>query len=175
MSEHEHTGSCACCDGGREPLLSQEDGRIARFGYTYTSVFGNSEAPGFMYTTGLSERGLSDVIFVGSHDPRCMGYLAGAVDHMVAGGTVEPGRIEPGRSFNGFEVPIFIVEARRKIDTHAFGVPARLERVGSKAEPRLLQIVMPDLQGRFPWEEGYEWLEQQVDDPAGQPMASEPR
>jgi hypothetical protein len=175
MSERDHDEACACCEGGRDAFLSQEDERIARFGYTYTSVFGSAEAPGFMYTTGLSERGMPDVIFVGSHDPRCIGYLSGAVDHMVAGGTVEPGRIEPGQSFNGFEVPIFVIEAKDKIATHAYGVPARLERVGSGAEPRLLQIVMPDLQGRFPWEDGYQWLEQLVDDPTGQPIASDPR
>ena len=83
----------------------------------------------------------------------------------MAGGVVAEGRHEAEAAPNPFRVPAWIVRADDKLDSHAFGVRARLRRIGSEAEPRLLQVVMPDLVSRFPWEPGYEWMEQMIGRP----------
>lgn len=157
---------CACCSG--VDVTAVEDERIAEFGVTFTGVFaGDDGAPGFVYSTGLSEKGLADLIFVGDCSAPAMRYLVDlaqiAVDeNREVTGFVDAFEMAQG---NGFNMPMWIVPADGKLATHALGVARRLERVGAPVtEARLQQVVMPDAQGRFPWEPGYAWIEQLATD-----------
>jgi hypothetical protein len=161
-----HGSGCACCADGFDAVLDREDRAIADYGFNYTLVFGGDDAPGFIYTTGLAEKRLPEFIFVGSSEPRSHAYLAKFIEHEMAGGVVAEGLHRAETAPNPFRVPAWIIPADDKLDSHAFGVRARLRRIGSDAEPRLLQVVMPDLAGRFPWEPGYEWMEQMIEKPS---------
>ena len=143
-------------------VIEREDAMIDEFGFAYTLVFGGDSSPGFVYTSGLAEKGLPEFIFVGSSEARSHGYLTEFVKHVMVGGALPIGRYQVGSPPNPFRVPAWVVEADDKLETHAFGVASRLRRIGSDVKPRLLQIVMPDLVGRFPWEPGYEWMNQMV-------------
>ncbi len=145
-------------------LLRHEDEMIEQHGVFYTLVFGEGTSPGFVYTSGLSEKGLHDLVFVGSSSRESVGYLEGHVERMLEGADLGPGLIPPETDSNGYAVPVVIIGAQSKLGTHAFGTKARLERIGSERTAGLLQVVMPDLSGRFPWEEGYAWMDQSLDE-----------
>lgn len=143
-------------------LIAKEDGFIQGYGFFHHLVFGDEDNPGFIYTTGLSEKGKPDMIFVGSSRPNSAGYLREIIAHMLAGGEIQPGRIEPETDLNPYRVPMFVLDATAKLETHAYGVHRRLRRVGSTMPARLMQVVMPDLDGRFPWDDGYDWADQRI-------------
>lgn len=163
MNDEKYAG----CANGKEDFVAGNDRMIEQHGFMYQAVFagGNDDQPGFIYTIGLTERGLPEFIFIGGSHPQASGYISGAIETAMAGGTVEPGLVAPQTGINPYMVPMWVLAADHRLHTHAFGVASRLERVGSTATPRLLQIVMPDLSGRFPWEEGYVWMDQQVETP----------
>ena len=144
-------------------LTATEDAFIESHGFFYHLVFGDHDNPGFIYTSGLSEKKSPDLIFVGSSNANSTGYLRNVVDHLLSGRTIEPGGIEPETDLNPYLVPMFVMDAQAKLLTHAFGVSSRLKRIGSTLPPRLMQIVMPDFSSRFPWEDGYDWVDQMVD------------
>lgn len=160
-----HEENCACCTKGVDAARANADAMIRDHGFMFQAVFGSDESRAFVYTIGLAERGLPEFIFVGSSSPQAAGYLGAAIDAAMAGAQINPGMVDPETALNPFGVPLWILEADDKLETHAFGVTARLERVGKDATPRLLQVVMPDLNGIFPWEPDYNWLEQDVDKP----------
>jgi len=162
-----HEDKCACCAQDPETVLANDDRMIEQYGFMYQAVSsgGNDDSPGFMYTIGLAERGLPEFIFIGGSNAAASGYLRGAIETAMAGGAIEPGLVAPETGINAYAVPMWVLRADHRLQTHAFGVAARLERAGSTATPRLFQIVMPDLSGRFPWEKGYVWMDQQVETP----------
>lgn len=167
------------CQHG-ETIFQDQDRHIEQFGYSVMCVFGSDEGPGFVYTIGLSEKGMTDLIFIGDSSPNAAAYIQGAASAQIAGEKLTMGRIEPiwtrddsdaeiaakfeaaMTSINGFPVPMFVIEADDRLDTHAFGVRRRLAGIESDGTPRLAQVVMPDMSGRFPWEPGYGWLDQDV-------------
>lgn len=158
----DHDATCACCSNPGFSMSDHLDGMIAESGVGLQPVFGSETGPGFMYTTGLSEKGGADVIFVGDCSEPVLAYMGGAIDAALSGVPVATGRHEPGTDLNPFGVPMWIVEASDKLATHAFGATSRVERIGSPRPARLLQVVMPDREGRFPWDAGYDWLDQRV-------------
>lgn len=160
-----HDKGCACCAKGREAALAEQLQMIRDHGFMYQAVFGGDDGPGFVYTIGLAQRGLPEFIFVGSCSQNAANYLRGPVEGAMAGIDIRPGLLAPESELNPYSVPAWVLAADDKLDTHAFGVRSQLRTAGSDAVPRLLQIVMPDMTGRFPWEEGYDWQEQQVDAP----------
>lgn len=159
-----HDPNCACCAGGRDiaAMLAREDADIERIGFHCCLVLPGDGEPGFVYTSGLAEKALPEFIFVGGCDVHAWGYIAGFVETALKGDPVPEGLVPAGdgNGPNPYTVPAWVVPADDKLDTHAIGVRSRLRRIGSNVAPRLLQVVMPDLSGRFPWEDGYRWREQ---------------
>lgn len=160
-----HESGCACCTQGPEAALAEQLRMIRDHGFMYQAVFGGEDGPGFVYTIGLAQRGLPEFIFVGDCRGPCANYMRGVIEAAMSGVEVPLGMLAPESDLNPYSVPAWVLAADDKLDTHAFGVRRQLERVGSGETPRLLQVVMPDLSGRFPWEEGYKWLDQQVSAP----------
>lgn len=158
-----HDGAgCACCAAGPEAYFAEQDRMIEEHGFSYSMIQPGPNSPGFVYTIGLAEKGLPEFIFVGGCDRNAVDYISSLVDHVRNGGTIEPGMIPPGTPMNGFTVPQWVIEADDKLRTHAYGVTSRLERIDNDELPHLMQVVMPDHQGLFPWDDGYQWRDQQV-------------
>lgn len=158
---HDHEQTCACCAG--RDIIADEDAAIAATGVNFQAVFGDDDGPGFVYTSGLSEKGLADLIFVGDHTEPAADYLLGFVaTQLDDGAPTVGGLVPPGDPRNGYDVPVWLADGSDKLRTHALGVESRLRRIGSDRPARLLQVVMPDRTGRFPWEPGYAWLDQKV-------------
>lgn len=167
------------CQHG-ETFFQDQNRNIEEHGFSILCVFGDEEAPGFVYTVGLSEKGLADLIFIGDSSPNAAAYLQGAALSQLQGHDLPMGRIEPLWSkadseeeiaqkleaienpVNGFPVPMMIIDAEDRLKTHAYSALRRLEAISSDNQARLVQVVMPDMQGRFPWEPGYDWLDQDV-------------
>lgn len=165
-----HDDDCACCGttgAGFSAILAREDADIEEHGFHYSLVFGNEDVPGFIYTSGLAEKGLPEFIFIGSSEPRSHMYIAAFIAFVRNGGDVQAGLVPPTgeQGPNPFAVPAWVLDANDRLETHAYGVEARLRRIHSSVEPRLLQVVMPDLKGRFPWQPGYDWLDQDIHEP----------
>lgn len=163
MSEHDE--GCACCARGPEAVQAEADRMIAEHGFMFQAVYGSDDTPGFVYTIGLAQRGLPEFIFVGSCQPNAANYIRGAIGVAMAGGAITTGLAAPESDLNPYGVPAWILRADDKLGTHAFGVLRQIERVAAEGPPVLYQVVMPDMSGRFPWENGYDWLDQQVTTP----------
>lgn len=159
--------ACDCgnpnCKGGDEHLFRRQNRNIEEIGFSVMSVLAGDEGPGFAYTLGLSEKNGHDLIFVGDSGKPVHGYLWGPIKAQLDGGVLTPGVVEPETGINPYRVRMALLPADDLLETHAFGTARRLSRIESEAPPRLLQVVMADLENRFPWEDGYDWLDQLVD------------
>jgi len=154
---------CAGCTQGIDAAREQQAAMIRDHGFMFQAVGGGEGTPGFVYTIGLAQRGLPEFIFVGSCQRPAVGYLEGAIDAAMAGTEIVPGLVPPETGINPYQVPAWVLTASDKLDTHAFGVRRQLEIAGKPDTATLLQIVMPDMSGRFPWEPGYDWVDQQIE------------
>lgn len=167
------------CDHG-DTFFQDQNRMIEQHGFSVLCVLGDDDGRGFIYTIGLSEKGMSDLIFIGSSSQQAASYLMGAAQVQLKGGSISMGRIDPvwdktdseeevlaklekgGSLINGFPVPMVLTDASARLSTHAFSTARRLEAIESKRDPKLVQVIMPDMEGRFPWEDGYDWLDQDV-------------
>lgn len=157
------------CDNARcscgPTFFQEQNAKIERNGYTYLGVLPSEDSPGFVYTIGLSEQGKSDLIFIGAaQHSSAVGYIAAAAIAQNEGHTLTPGILPPETEVNPYGVPMAIVQANHLAETHAFSAARRLDAIESVEAVSICQIVMPDMEGRFPWEEGYDWLDQQITD-----------
>ena len=169
-----------------DTFFQDQNRMIEQHGFSVLCVHGDDDGPGFIYTIGLSEKGMSDLIFIGSSSQQAAAYLMGAAHSQLEGNSLTMGRIDPiwnkdeseetvtqklekaGALVNGFPVPMVLMEANDRLTSHAFSTARRLEAIESKRKASLAQVIMPDMEGRFPWEAGYDWLDQNVNAaPAG--------
>lgn len=146
-------------------MRAEADALIEKYGFMLQAVFGGEDNPSFIYSIGLAQRGLPEFIFVGSCQPQASDYLMGAIEAAMAGTKIEPGLVAPESEINPYMVPAWILQADDKLQTHAYGVTGQLARQGLPAEATLFQVVMPDMSGRFPWENNYDWVDQQITTP----------
>lgn len=158
-----HDPECSSCAG--RDMITDQDAMIAEIGVAIILVMAG-DTPGFVYTSGLSEVGKADMIFVGDYTEPARMYLKSFIGGQLDEGAEVPlGLLPLDHPMNAYGLPIWILDASDKLETHAFGTTDRLERIGSTEPPRLLQVVMCDKAGRFPWEPDYHWLDQQVTTP----------
>jgi hypothetical protein len=137
----------ACSEGG----FDLEDG-IDRAGHVVIAVVGDLvEEERFAYTVGLHGRMLPELVVFGQH-PSVAGTLLNDLAEMLRSGEVPavPGREIPGMlGMNGeFSVRLGAVHPRWSLRyaACAYSHYHRLE----PGEIDLLQVVVPDLSGRFP-------------------------
>lgn len=166
--DHEHEShACShgvegCCGGNPSAYRQNQDADIARLGVTLAPVLPSDEGPGFVYSIGMSEQGKTDVIFIGDYTPPTYGYLTMFLRMQMEGTDLPIGLFPPDHEHNTFGVPVWVLGADEKIVTHACGAATRLERIGSDRPARLAQVIMPDKSNRFPWDVGYDWINQQT-------------
>lgn len=156
---------CECDNPGcqnNETFFQDQNAKIEQYGHTYLAVMDSEESPGFIYSIGLSEKGMHDLIFIGASRPNALNYIAAGVIAQKDGATLEPGIIEPETGMNPFKVRMALVENNALAGTHAFSSARRLEAIESGKPVKIMQVVMPDMDGLFPWEDGYNWLDQQI-------------
>ncbi|MFZ3482032.1 DUF4262 domain-containing protein [Sphingomonas sp. 3-13AW] len=150
------------CSGNPGGYTERQDEAIRRHGVTLAPVLPDRDSPGFVYSIGMSEQGGTDLIFIGDCTPPTYNYLQMFIEIQLAGEQLPFGQFPADDVRNPFGVPIWLLPADEKLATHAFGSVSRLKRIGSTSPAKLAQVVMPDRSNRFPWEEGYAWLDQQV-------------
>ncbi len=158
-------GVCGCV-GSSSAYKERQEADIARLGLTYAPVLPGNDSAGFIYSIGLSEQDKVDLLFIGDFTPPTYDYLGMFVAMQMDGRELPFGLLAADDPMNGFGVPIWVMPADEKLGTHAFGAATRLQKIGSDKPAQLAQVVMPDRQNRFPWDDGYDWLEQEASKPA---------
>ena len=118
---------------------------IARHGWWVQSVLPDAESPSFSYTVGLTETFRHPEILMMGHHPSLMHGLLNDIGALVRGGARFSDWGCSDKVISGFPV-IFR------------SVPAKEGRRWSLAADRrytefeLLQVFLPDPNGRFPWD-----------------------
>lgn len=167
MTDNDHSHGGVPCDDPRcqGPLADAETSRrIEQYGFAITGVFPDDEEgePGFVYTCGMSEKGLFDLIFIGDCSNPATYYVSEFARLQLQGHVLPEGEMPADHPLNPFDVRINFIHAVGRLETHAFGVTTRLEQLKSEMPERLMQVVMCDKQGLMPWEPGYAWLDQDM-------------
>ncbi|WP_161604969.1 DUF4262 domain-containing protein [Cellulomonas massiliensis] len=151
----EGTPSCA---GGQAAWEAQgrRDGHerrlvelVARYGWAVQHVLPGADEPAFSYTVGLSRVGLPELVLFG-HGPDCAHDLLNAV----------AGRLWDGAPYRDDAlVDDVLVRGSlmlvRAVDTTRHLVWAH-ELAAGRWPVDAWQLVLPDAEGRWPWEEGSE-------------------
>jgi uncharacterized protein DUF4262 len=133
---------------GAANYLTNVRSMIAERGFAVQGVSLDWTRPGWVYTIGLHRAGLPELILIGGLHPLDQhGLIDELARRMLAGDVIEPGRIDSG-VIEGFDVTYLEV-----LDTSSdwFTVANRIQ-----SGYRALQIVWPDHDDRFPWEDGYD-------------------
>lgn len=170
MPEEDEPDACSCgvagCGGNTPAYKQRQDADIARLGVTLAPVLPGNDGPGFVYSLGMSEQGKVDLLFIGDYTPPTYDYLLMFLAMQMDGTELPFGLFPADDERNCFGVPIWVIPADEKLRTHAYATVSRLERIGSDLTPHLAQVVIPDKSNRFPWDDGYDWIDQQVERPA---------
>ncbi|MGC4808741.1 DUF4262 domain-containing protein [Micromonospora sp. DT233] len=136
-----------------DEFFRQQQKHIDDIGWSVTAVLPDHDeahAP-FAYTIGLTERGLPELVIAGL-DPLTAQTLLNDMAHRVyqrAQPLTADHRVED--LLLGYDAVIIEGQA-----TEALHPGAAYARYG-KDHVRLQQVVWPDKQGRFPWDDGYEY------------------
>lgn len=132
---------------------------IAAHGWAVVTVTGWDGEASFTFTAGLTERDLPELVVYGLAAPVAAYALDELARRLVAG--EDPADGELLTELVG-EVPVQLRAATRVLDR----LGAAFELYGEE-RVRVRQLVVPDLDGRWPWETGYDLFRLQ-------PLLSEP-
>lgn len=138
--------------GHMEPLDAEVDAHVREYGWHATGVFGKAGAADFVYTAGRVEQGRPELI--------CFGGIEGS--HALLNilirdreADIRPGRLEAlwvaqsnDKTYDGW-----LVEVDQEHWADHLGMALRRAR-GRSEGFRCLQLVLPDDEGLFPWDEG---------------------
>lgn len=135
-----------------DEFLAQLRGQIARniasYGCHVMGVFADADdgTPPFSYTVGNAQRGLPELLVIGLIDNGVLNMLS---DLMVERG----GKFDDGELVSlGGPCPVCIIEASDKVQDQ-YTLQAKHWAPNGYA---VMQIVLPDKHGRFPWDAGCE-------------------
>tara|TARA_B100000678_G_C17830240_1_gene350759 strand:+ start:51 stop:536 length:486 start_codon:yes stop_codon:yes gene_type:complete len=146
---------CACSSESIEDVYNNHDANIQKHGISIQGVFGDEEHQGFAYTIGAVKEGKADCIFIGScHEVFC--------DISTIGVGLAPGYYSPGSKDNPLNLPFWIVDASHHIEERSTMAREWAARNNLIQDLNLVQIVLPDPNGLFPWDEGYDWADQDI-------------
>ncbi len=142
---------------------------VDRHGWMIQGVFpvaGGPPAPTFCYTVGLSHPS-------GRHkwDPHPefitigVGFDAGKYILNELGEMVRNGRsLTAGEQLTGLVAGDFVLTLVQVADDSSHPLNTVRDLYGKDIAPGVLQVVFPDMEGRFPWDDGYDL------DPRVQPL-----
>ena len=143
--------------------LDQEDAFLAdmvrEYGFCVQSVGGDPDAgiPSFAYTVGLFGIGHPELFVTSTSGPTAHALFTDVFGRVKAGRLLVPGEL---LEFDGWAHRV-TVETIPNPAQIAFGAN-RFYRLSEDESVDLLQLTYDDLQGRFPWDEGYSrpaWLQ----------------
>lgn len=153
MSAHDQQCTCEICKGTRWDTVDQQMLKgIEEQGFGVFSVGGDPEYPSFAYTIGLSDRCLPQLLAIGISL-----RAAGAIVHHLATDWVS-GKLTNDSIDKRLEdyanLPVVLKPIN---DPAVWGeYMVQMDRFRSTDnEVRVLQVVFPDMNGKFPWESGY--------------------
>jgi hypothetical protein len=133
---------------GINVVLDKIQRDLAKYGWSAISVFPTEENPGdrFTYTVGLDP----ELIVVGIHADAAHSVLSRAADLIKDGEKFEPGT---EREDVLHEYPV----ALRPVADHFRRDYMRAAEVLRGEDFQAVQLVWPDKEGRFPWDDEYEY------------------
>ncbi len=132
--------------------------RIDKRGYTMMGAFpeGPGEGPGFVYSIGLTAFGLPELCIAGLDAESSASILSEVADRVYDGLRLSHGQVLPDVLADGYDV--IVVEGFPSRTGITAGMAVALY---GAAQVRLQQLVWPDEDHRFPWDEGYALLQRQ--------------
>lgn len=141
---HEHEGPTP---EQLQAFLEGVEQTILEHGTSVQHVFGTEESSAFAYTAGMTDLGMPELCIAGL-PPESTGVILNNIrDRAKAGEFI----LQPGAKLTDVVQDYDVVLAAVDED-HECNVARRL--YGDNV--RVLQVVMPDMAGRFPWEDGYD-------------------
>lgn len=153
MSAHDKTCNCEICKGARWDMLDQQMIQgIQKQGFGVFQIAGGAEHPSFAYTIGLSDRQLPQLLAVG-----ISARTAGAIVHHIATDWVS-GKLTDASVDMKLEdyanLPLMLKRINDPSKWSEYMV--QMDRFRTTDNPvSVLQVVFPDMNGKFPWESGY--------------------
>ncbi len=152
MKKHDDDCRCAICQGeGIEAFRKTVLENIRSSGFHMTGVFSESGSPAFTYTAGLETTFNHPEIVIYGIEPRIAGHLLhAAVDVIRDGAAFKAG----GRYERIAEkYSMVFLDIRDSLARNKFPVAFQSQ---PGCEVRVLQMVWPDPNGKFPWQTGYD-------------------
>jgi hypothetical protein len=126
---------------------------IAEHGWSLQTVLGDEHSYGFTYTVGLTAKGLPELL-LDTLAPRQAGPVLNAcADHMVEHGPLEVPDPSVLLRLPDWSVPFRL---HGPIDPQAAEAFLALRFAEDPGEVRLLQVLWPDEEGRYPGDDGYD-------------------
>ncbi len=151
--EHEHSPGerCVICEEGWDAYRAKTLDLISKFGWVVQGVGGSETSPPFLYSVGLCQLGLPEIIVVGAFPPNLVKKLINNVGNKMktSGAFVDWSRsIEITKMFS-----VVFRELSAEAATEHCRMVAEFFGTGRK----VLQLILPDKDGKFPWDNDCEW------------------
>ena len=128
--------------------------RKAANGYGWTIVGVRDGSPTFTYSAGASERNLPEIIITGLHPVTCGMLINDFLEMLQEGKEI----LEEGRNYT--KVANMPCQVKRLTYNQASSHMTAALRINSSA--KCYQLVYPDPNGVFPWEDGYNFPKQEL-------------
>ncbi|RFZ92343.1 DUF4262 domain-containing protein [Mucilaginibacter conchicola] len=123
---------------------------IAKYGCHLTLIESNGYTPAFIYSIGLYQNyGHPEIICVGLDINVMAAIINGAKDMAAAGETIVTGKLYQG-FLQDYDVQFLEVQELNYFDYLGFG-----SKFYQGIDYPVLQMVWPDKQNKFPWEDGF--------------------
>jgi hypothetical protein len=136
----------------RMQIFEKMERDIAALGFTVMAVFPSSKSHGFAYTIGLSEStGHPELVLFGLPLPVAHLVLSDIARLIKAGARYNDGDVIPEIVNMPLAIRSVEHEMASKYTVQLFNMYPSAE-----APPPVMQLVLPDTQGRFPWAEDFD-------------------
>jgi hypothetical protein len=123
--------------------------KIAQHGFMVMAVGGSHTEPSFAYTIGLTERGHPELIVFGLSARYAHQIIHNVLVEMASEVPADGVLVENVANMPLVLRTVLDTEAEKYCVQGAYYYNARLKA------PRYMQLVLPDANGRFPWDDGY--------------------
>jgi hypothetical protein len=138
---------CAVCEDGAPWADAQLKLGMDEHGWMVQHVLGEGRHPGFAYTVGLAKWSLAEVL-VYDLSPEDSAHLLNAIARrLVAGARIPDGAFLPDLALGG--------HCPRLFDVVGSSAPVFAARNLFGPRVRARQLVLPDCEGRMPWQRRY--------------------
>lgn len=151
--DHEHAPgeSCVVCEEGWEAYEKQASETIKKFGWMLQGVGASDTTPPFVYSVGLSQFNLPEIILVGPFPQEIAAKLVNLVGFkMRANGAFQ----DWSRSHEITQMFSVVFRELSKESTEEYCT--RVVSFFGEGK-KVLQLFLPDKNGQFPWDKECEW------------------